>query len=67
MLWLDFSEVVSDGKALRELIVDKAGLWLDDGVIFGGDSELFERINIACPRTILSEALNKLKKALEEC
>ncbi|MBR1893375.1 MAG: aminotransferase class I/II-fold pyridoxal phosphate-dependent enzyme, partial [Lachnospiraceae bacterium] len=66
LLWLDFSEIVEDKKQLKELIINKARLWLDAGSIFGGGSDLFERINIACPRQTLKEALNRLKTAVEE-
>ena len=66
LLWLDFSKIVKDKKELKELIINKAGLWLDAGSIFGGNSELFERINIACPRSVLKEALIRLKTAVEE-
>ncbi len=66
LLWLDFSEIVEDKKQLKELIINRARLWLDAGSIFGGNSELFERINIACPRQTLKEALDRLKTAVEE-
>lgn len=65
LLWLDFSEIVEDKKQLKELIINRARLWLDAGSIFGGNSELFERINIACPRQTLKEALDRLKTAVE--
>ncbi len=63
LIWLDFSEVTNDKKELKELIVDKARLWLDAGVIFGKETALFERINIACPRKILEQAMEQLKEA----
>lgn len=66
LIWLDFSEAVSDKNELKTLIVDKAKLWLDAGVIFGRESALFERINIACPRSILEQALEQLKDAFKD-
>lgn len=53
-------------EALEEMIVYKAGLWLDSGAIFGVDGEGFERINVACPRGTLKEALERLEKAVRE-
>jgi len=64
LIWLDFSGLGLSEKELKELIVDKAGLWLDAGRIFGKSGEGFERINVACPRTILKEALERIKRAL---
>ena len=64
LVWLDFSEVTDDYKELEKIIVDKAHLWLDAGIIFGRESALFERINIACPRQIVVQAMEQLKEAL---
>lgn len=65
LLWLDFSSYGFSNAALKKLIIEKAGLWLDDGYIFGAGGSGFERINIACPRAILKEAMRRLKRALE--
>lgn len=66
LVWIDFSKLGKTYKELEDLIVNKAKLWLDAGVIFGGNSEQFERINIACPRQTLEKALNQLKFAIDE-
>ena len=66
LIWLDFSEIVKDHKELEKLIVDKAHLWLDPGIIFGRETALFERINIAAPRTTIEKALDQLYSAVSE-
>lgn len=65
LLWLDFRALGLNSSELNDLIVSKAGLWLDDGAVFGGCGAGFQRINIACPRKILQKALKNLKKALQ--
>lgn len=65
LIWLDFSEVTENHEQLEDIIVNKAKLWLDPGVIFGRETALFERINIACPRTTLKEALERLYEGLQ--
>ena len=35
-------------------------VYLDEGFIFGPEGEGFERINIACPRSVLMEALQRI-------
>jgi cystathionine beta-lyase len=50
---------------LEELIIDKAGLWLDGGAMFGAGGSGFQRLNIACPRRILEQAMTQLEKALK--
>lgn len=63
LVWLDCREFGLSEKELEQFIAQKAKLWLDDGVIFGKAGEGFERVNIACPRATLKEALERLKKA----
>lgn len=66
LIWLDFSETGIDAKTVDDLIVNKAKLWLDSGRIFGRVGLGFQRINVACPRSVLKEALERIKKCLEE-
>lgn len=63
LVWLDCRELGLSEKELEQFIAQKAKLWLDDGIIFGKAGEGFERVNIACPRATLKEALERLKKA----
>ena len=63
LVWMDLQELnLVDQK---NFIVNKAGLWLDTGSMFGDEGRGFERINVACPRTVLEEALNRLKRAYD--
>lgn len=64
LIWLDCSGLTDDYRKLREIFEEKAHLWTDDGVIFGRDSALFERINIATQRSVLERAFNQLKEAI---
>ena len=64
--WLDFSRTGLKGKTLDDFIVNEAGLWLDDGEIFGPGGEGFQRINIACPAATLKQALEQLEAALKK-
>lgn len=65
LIWLDFRGLSLDNTQLEDLIVNKAGLWLDAGAIFGPSGEGFERINIACPKSVLKEALERIEKAVK--
>ncbi|WP_313185934.1 MalY/PatB family protein [Lacrimispora sp.] len=64
LVWLDFRELGLTEKEREDLIIKKAGLWLDSGAMFGPVGEGFERINIACPRSILEQALGNLEQAI---
>ncbi len=67
LLWLDFKAYNLTEEEREELIVKKAGLWLDSGSMFGPDGEGYERINIACPRKTLEKALWQLKEVFSKC
>lgn len=66
LIWLDFRDLGLTEAQRENLIVNKARLWLDSGAMFGADGEGFERINIACPRAVLRQAMEQLEKALKE-
>ena len=66
LVWLDCKQLQLSDEELEDLIVNKAGLWLDGGVMFGDSGKGFQRINVACPRVILEEALYRMKRALSE-
>ena len=60
LAWLDFRGLGLRTAELEDRIVNRAGLWLDRGGMFGRSGEGFERINAACPRSVLSTALDRL-------
>ncbi len=61
LVWLDFRGTGLSVEELEKLIVHKAKLWLDSGIIFGESGRGFQRINVACPRSVLSEALERIR------
>ena len=65
LVWLDFREFGLCEKELENLIVNRAKLWLDSGAIFGKVGEGFERINIATQRSVLQEALDRIRDAIQ--
>ena len=64
LIWLDFNGLGLCTQELEDLIVHKAKLWLDSGRIFGKCGRGFQRINVACPRSTLKEALERIEKVL---
>lgn len=64
LVWLDCRELKLTQPELVQLFEDKAGLALNDGTMFGKEGEGFMRLNIGCPRSILNQALESLKKAI---
>jgi len=64
LVWLDCRRLGLEKLVLKRFILEQAGVYLDEGFIFGPQGEGFERINIACPRQVLAEALDRIKNAI---
>ena len=65
LVWLDFRKTGLSVDELEDLMINKAKLWLDSGKIFGDSGRGFQRINIACPRATLTEALERIRDAMK--
>jgi cystathionine beta-lyase len=63
--WLDCSGLGLSSEELTRLITCDAGLWLDDGAIFGECAAQFQRMVLACPRATLHQALDNLRAAVQ--
>ncbi len=64
LMWFDCSALTDDSVAFTQMIREKTGLYLSEGAEFGGNGRYFVRLNIACPRAVLMEGLERLKRAL---
>lgn len=62
LLWLDFNAFALSDDELDNVIVNKAKLWLDRGTMFGEEGKGYQRLNIASPRTVIKEAMDRLYK-----
>ena len=65
LAWLDFSGYGFTTGELQNRMKNKAGVALDDGYIFGDGGEPCQRINFACPRSVLIKAMERLRKGVE--
>ncbi|MBO5858141.1 MAG: pyridoxal phosphate-dependent aminotransferase [Clostridia bacterium] len=61
LAWLDCRKLNLSGEELNELFLKKAGVWLHNGATFGNGGEGFMRMNIACPTSVLEEAIERIK------
>lgn len=64
LMWIDFSAYCAayriDEKGLEKLMQQKARIAFDEGYIFGAEGACFERLNAACPRSVLEECMRRL-------
>ncbi len=64
LLWLDFRGLNLSVEQQEELLVHRACLWLIQGHSFGQEGAGFARLNSACPRPLLQQAMEQLEEAL---
>ncbi len=65
LIWIDCRALGLNSAALKQLFFDKARVRLESGRKFGAEGEGFVRMNIACPRSILETALERIRYAIE--
>jgi len=63
--WVDVSALGVSSQNLCDRLMSEAKVWVNPGTMYGPQSgEGYIRINIACPRSLLLEALERIKKVL---
>lgn len=61
LVWMDCRSLGMNSEALEERLVGEADLWLNAGTMYGRAGQGFMRWNIACPRSVLAEALRRFE------
>ena len=64
LVWLDCRSLGLNRQELKQFMIQKAGLGLDEGAVFGKPGEGFARLNAACPRAVLKQGLEQLAEAV---
>lgn len=64
LVWLDCRQLGMDNDGLEKFMLEKAGIWVNQGYSFGSGGDGFIRMNIGCPRPILEKALGRLNAAV---
>ena len=60
--WIDITATGMTSQKYSDLLLRKAKVWVNPGTMYGPQSgEGYIRMNIACPRSILTEALQRIK------
>lgn len=59
LVWMDCSSLGMPSNALEHALLDDARLWLNAGTMYGAEGEGYMRWNIACPRSVMLDGLNR--------
>lgn len=62
LLWLDCNEITDDSEEFAAFLRSRTGLWLAEGKKYSGNGKKFLRLNIACPRSLVKDGLERLKR-----
>lgn len=67
LAWFDCRSLGLDPQELEHFMVDECGIYMDEGYMFGPLGAGFERMNLACPRKCILDALERMyNKAVEK-
>lgn len=66
LAWLDMKSLGMKSRQLREFMTREAGIGCNDGPTFGPGGRGYQRLNFACPRSTLQQAMDQLKAAVEK-
>ena len=65
LLWLDCRELKLSDLQLKQFFVEKAGVGLSPGILFGEQGSGFMRMNMAAPRNCIAQALEQIARAAQ--
>lgn len=65
-VWMDCKELGMDDEELSEFMRNEVRVAFDDGYWFGTPGKGHTRMNVACPRSVVKEALERMKAAVDK-
>ena len=64
LLWLDCGQLTEDSEEFVKFLRKETGLYVNAGSIYNGDGNRFLRMNVACPRSMVEDGLQRLQKGV---
>lgn len=61
LVWIDCKALGIPSSGIAQLLLEKEKVWVNEGTLYGDNGEGFIRLNMACPRQLLSDGLNAIK------
>ena len=66
LAWMDCRSLGSPSEELEEELMKEAKLWLNAGSMYGKEGEGFMRWNLACPRQLVKEGLERFSQFVDK-
>lgn len=67
LIWVDVSAWGLSDEELTHFMIYEAKVWLDEGYLFGEYGHGYERFNLACPRSVVKECVDRIADAAHRC
>ncbi|HPF53539.1 MAG TPA: MalY/PatB family protein [Eubacteriales bacterium] len=67
LLWVDCRKLGMNHTELENFLENRCQLFFNDGFMFGEGGDGFVRINLACPKSVVEEALERLCNGIKNC
>ena len=64
-MWLDFNGLNITPEEITDMLIKDAKVAMNDGASFGENGKGFARMNIACPRYMVEDAMARIEKAVK--
>lgn len=65
LVWIDCRASAIGSKAVTLRLQEKQKLMVNSGTMYGPGGEGFIRLNIACPRALLADGLERMARVLQ--
>ena len=65
LMWLDFNGLNITPEEITDMLIKDAKVAMNDGASFGANGKGFARMNIACPRYMVEEGMNRIENAVK--
>ncbi|MDE5896003.1 MAG: cystathionine beta-lyase, partial [Muribaculum intestinale] len=65
LAWIDIRATGMTSEAFTDMLLQHTGLMVNPGTMYGPDGEGFIRLNFACPRSMVIDAMHRLKTVLD--
>ncbi|WP_427041493.1 pyridoxal phosphate-dependent aminotransferase [Fusobacterium sp. SB021] len=65
LMWLDFNGLNITFEEITDMLIKDAKVAMNDGASFGANGKGFARMNIACPRYMVEDAMARIEKAVK--
>lgn len=66
LVWVNCSELNMNVEELKDFFINNCGVVPNEGIVFGDEGAMYQRLNLACSRQLVEEAAKRIEKAVNK-